>query len=130
MDTLVTTIYKDTKDALQGLAKALGVAAEHVYEILVRQQVVISITYLVIGLIAFTLLIWGGKLFMKIKWAESGNDLVQKGSGYYTFFTTIFLVIGIIGLGITLFNIGTIITGFVNPEYGAIKAVMDMIGGK
>src|SRR5688572_20864353 len=58
--TLSKQIYSDVKQALVGIAAALKVGVPHVYEVLVRQQVVKAITWSIVDGIIFliTILIW------------------------------------------------------------------------
>jgi len=117
-------IYNDAKEALSQLGAALKVGAEHVYEVLVRQQVVESITYLVVGLVSVIFLIICYKQANKVQFDNYNN--ITKG-GINMTYAVCFGVVGVITGLFALFNIQTIVTGFVNPEYGAIKTILDTI---
>lgn len=118
--SVTKTIYQDVKSALVGLSSGLKVGAEHVYEILVKQQIVNSITYLILLIIALLLII---PLYKFIKFCMN-NKNVNEGNVFIC-------LIGIIVVGffniIMLFKIDNIIMGFVNPEYGAIEKILELI---
>lgn len=118
--SVTKTIYQDVKSALVGLSSGLKVGAEHVYEILVKQQIVNSITYLILLTIALLLII---PLYRFIKFCVN-NDDINEGHFWICFFGVI--IIGFFNV-IMLFNIDNIIMGFVNPEYGAIEKILELI---
>jgi len=111
-------IYGDVKSVIADLAEGLQVGAEHVYAILVKQQVVESITYLIIGFISIMLIYLSVK-FGKTDWNEpNGKNVASITLG----------IVGAFSLLITFFLLPDIITGFVNPEYGAIKDILSAVG--
>ena len=116
-------VYTDIKDGISALASGLRVGAEHVYMVLVKQQIVYAIVYLIVGLFALFLIInWiNGYKDTKQKWAE---DEGPTGLGIIK---TLQIVIAGVMLGVFLFHIDTIIMGFVNPEYGAIQTIIDIV---
>lgn len=125
MDTLAVNIYQDIKIAIASLAESLGVAAERVYEVLVIQQTVEAVVYLIFlltGICCWVILI---KIGVKIKF-KKGDPATQKDT-IYLIFVIVISIIGAITTGAGLNNIDTIITGFINPEYAAIKEIMEMI---
>lgn len=116
------TIYFDIKSGIAGLAAALKVTAEHVYTILVKQQVVNSIICLILGIISIIFIInWFKKYKSDEKW-DSDHGPTALGLVRITQ-----IIIGFILLAISLVNIDVIITGFINPEYGAIKEILNFI---
>lgn len=116
------TIYSDIKSGIVGLATALKVTAEHVYTILVKQQVVNSIIYLILGIISIIFIInWIKKYKSNEEWEDYGNPTAL-GVVRITQ-----IIIGFILLVISLLNIDIIITGLINPEYGAIKEILNFI---
>lgn len=119
------TVYNDIKDVVKGLAESLQVGAEHVYEVLVRQQVVISISWtLLFAFIIILIIIWKNtmlKHFLR-KIEESKYDKADYWVGIVV--STIVLILLLLP---PLFHIDVIITGFVNPEYGAIKEIMELV---
>lgn len=127
------TWLMDRADKIGGfideLAKQLGVAAEHVYEILVRQQYVDGIGMLVksgIWIVLF-LVVWIAmtKLFYK-KWDRIEDD-AQFGIGMLS------LVLGIVTVIMTFIIIGDVTLGIkklLNPEYYALEDIMQFIQGQ
>jgi hypothetical protein len=117
-------VYSDAKGAIAGLAKALKVGAEHVYEVLVRQQIVNSLTWLITSIILiFTPLIWRKKIWDKLFPSEDEDAVI--GLGFLLFFVVI--VPMAIGFLILLTHLQIIITGFVNPEFGAIQQIFEFL---
>ena len=109
-------IYKDVKDVLKSLGETLKVGTEHVYEVLIRQQVVSSITWTIIYLVG----IWG--FITCSRWAKRILDETSKEGGYIAAYIYLFIL-----LLLFLFTIETTVTGFVNPEYGAIEKIVNML---
>lgn len=96
------------------LAESLKTPAEHVYKVLIRQQYVVAITWTTILLIILliTITCW-------IFWFKDKTDK-DEWWGVPAFITTTFIV--------TMFStINKIITGLINPEYGAIKDIIDFV---
>jgi hypothetical protein len=116
-------IYNDVKSNIAGLASALKVGAEHVYLVLVKQQIVYSIVWLILTILSVFIL----KYIIKItKWAYETKVINLNNEGI-----TLGLVFGWIGsivyLLIVIFHLDTMITGFVNPEYGAIMDIVNFV---
>ncbi len=122
-------VYDDTKAGIIGLAKALKSPVEHVYKVLVTQQVVEAITdliMLILGSIFFFTGIKASKSAEKWWWEKSSYD---NGPTMLGIMRCAQLVIG---TGFTIYglcNIGNIVGGFVNPEYGAIKDIFEFVRG-
>jgi len=118
-------MYSDFKQGIVALASSLKVGAEHVYGVLVRQQIVYAIVYLVLIIIGFILILNWIK-----KYKDSGENWVNlnreepTGLGVLRF---IQMIVALIMVGIGVFNIESIMTGFINPEYGAIQDVIEMV---
>lgn len=116
-------MYSDFKQGVVALASSLKVGAEHIYIVLVRQQIVYGIVYLILLLIGIFLMInWlrNYKNSGEIWWQR--NDATLLG-----IFRTIQIIVALIMMVIGIVNIETIVTGVVNPEYGAIKEVVKMV---
>lgn len=124
----VTTVYEDSKDILptvysevKGIvvtvAKALGVAAEHVYSVLVMQSVVYGVSELlifVLGIITF--------IFSCITWRKYHKN--YNGPITYKIIPSIILFI----LSIVIFYVvdyTEMLIGLINPEYGAISYILE-----
>lgn len=129
---IVTKVYNDVKAGLQGLAGGLKVGVSHVYEVLVKQQAIYSVSYLIIltTIFLFTIFFW--RKFFKIY-----NRFAIKDDALYNddlddhFITSGGLAIAIILTIVFLIVLGclasNIITGLFNPEYGAIKDIIDFV---
>lgn len=121
----VSRVYNDIKDGLKGLGSALKVGSEHVYVIIVKQQIVKSVIGLILIVICFIIIF---PLIKFIKYLVNHDD-VDEVFGLAV--ACVFLCIGwIILVTFSICNIGNIVTGFINPEYGAIKDIMSFINPK
>lgn len=119
-------VYNDFKGAISGIGEALKVGAEHVYEVLVRQQVVISVSYLIGILIGSVFCYFILSYSFKNMYETNRHGHKEFNEGTLPFF----LVGGFLCIGLLLFtiaHIGVIVTGFVNPEYGAIMEIKSFI---
>ena len=117
-------IYTDAKEAIKQLGSALKVGAEHVYTVLVRQQVVHSITNCLIYIFLFITIRFMVVRFYRYARVEYEGSFPDPGVFFGTFFLTC------ITLWASIYFITSVevtITGFVNPEYGALKSIVDMI---
>lgn len=114
------TVYNDVKDVIKSLAENLKVGTEHVYGILVKQQLVRSITWLII--ITFMTLgsIWGYKAANKLH--DKDEEAAVPAFIFWGVGTAVCLVVAIIHLDV-------VVTGIINPEYGAITKIVSMIRG-
>lgn len=131
LNTLVSTdtslnkqIYNDFKSGISAIATALKVGVSHVYEVLIKQQVVYSIIYIVIILFFITvgILLYRQtfKLWFKEEWKKSDSPRC----------VTIYVFLGIDLIIITcnlLFFTEKIVTGFINPEYGAMQEIINFV---
>ena len=115
-------LYEDVKAVVKQIADALKVGTEHVYSILVKQQIVKSIVWLIVGAIPTLLLIVFGKSVWT--WARDNSKESDGFSGFVAFLFYMFTIVPMI---IFMFHLDVIVTGFVNPEYGAITQIMNMI---
>ena len=121
-------VYTDVKEGLKGLGSALKVGAEHVYTILVKQQLVYSIT----NMIVYIIFAFIGYFFLK----RLGNvNKPENKTGYgsirgHIMATLVLSGIGtVVGIIFVLITLNITIAGFVNPEYGAIKDIMEFVNG-
>lgn len=119
---LMHKMYDDIKEALVGLSGALKVGTEHVYKVLVKQQMVNSVMYIILGLISIFLL----NNFIKAyksdeEWADFDNPT---GIGVIRVLQAI---LGLVLCFMSLINIDLIMTGLINPEYGAMKEIISWI---
>lgn len=114
-------VYTDIKAGLSGLGSALKVGSEHVYEVLIKQQIVYGILYSIIFLLGIILTSIGIRMFHKSKTSDWEAPTILILS------ILCFWVGGLTLLGIGIGHIDNITTGFINPEYGAIKDILEFI---
>lgn len=114
-------IYKDVKSGITGLAEGLKVGAEHVYIILVKQQVVKAVSWLIyfilLILLGFILYELGVKLF---SYCDEDNPALFL---YSVFIGGGYLALVIVGI----LNLDVIVSGIINPEYGAIMDIINFV---
>lgn len=122
-------IYDDVKHAITAIADGLSVGAEHVYGILVKQQVVYAISELTViiffsGLSVY-LLSRSCTIYRRKAAYNKNYDFGDEGE------EVAMLVPGLLIASIVLISIvieaSDIITGLVNPEYDAIQEILGMI---
>lgn len=128
----MSVVYKDIKSAIVGLADGLKVGTEKVFVILVKQQVVIAITDLILILTFISLTTICFRSFLKYK-----NYCYDKKHEWYKnryddHFEIIFSIIlaiifFVISIVFIITDINNIITGFVNPEFGAIDRILEIV---
>lgn len=109
-------IYPDVRKAIVSIGKAIGVAAEHVYTVLVKKYFVIGVKQLcicVIGLLAL--------LFGYIGWKRTTP--VGQPITYRVIVPLAFMIVGIFTLANV--NYDDMLMGLINPEYGAINYILD-----
>lgn len=115
-----TQVYNDVKEGITDLAIALKIPAEHVYGVLVKQQIIKSITYSFLPLGALILIFIFIKLYKKGNkedWEDNQNMGWLIITGILTF---IFIIASIMALSY-------IVQGFANPEYSAIKEIITFV---
>lgn len=124
---VVKTVYSDikngtsnimpsVKDAVVSIGKSIGVAAEHVYNVLVKKYVVIGVKELMIFCGGLILLIVGLVIWLK----KTGKD------GPITYSLIAPSLMFLIGL-IMMINVNydNMLMGLINPEYGAIDYILE-----
>lgn len=123
-----TQVYKDVKEGITSLALALKVPAEHVYQVLIKQQIVKAWMGILVAVFMFLLIFICIKFAFNIEDWDNGTVFEGKSPaslGLFIAFAFISLVF------LTTFFAGdsfsNILQGFVNPEYGAIKDIMSFI---
>jgi hypothetical protein len=128
----VKEVYNDVKDqgsniqkTLKSLASSLKVTVDKVWDILVKQQLVYSIAYL-IGMI-LTLFSWF-HFYYRIN--QGNKNTREKYSGYKVWRdsdTAVCIISGtmaLIGTIVSIVHFQSMLTGFINPEYGAIETIL------
>lgn len=119
-------VYSDIKVGLKGLGDALKVGSEHVYEILIKQQIVYSICYMFLPIMFIIFIIAFSLNIKKAKWYTGYRDTEDDWNRNATL-TLIFATLSLVMLVASVVNFGEMMTGFINPEYGAIKDIMNFI---
>ena len=111
---VISTLYPEVKSAIVSIAKAIGVAAEHVYTVLVKNYVVIGVKWLILFLIGTGLVVFGGIVLYKSKSPITYRSIIP----------CLMLVFGTI----VLFKIDydSMLMGLINPEYGAINYILEV----
>lgn len=129
-----TTAY--VLDKLESYAKALQVPAEHLYKVLVKQQVTQAYMWLTVLILSIIFLLIIGFSINKSTWGDpSYYNNENKDSRYwnghawngYATFIIIFGILFLITFIPTLCNIQKIVTGLSNPEYGAINELLQIL---
>lgn len=122
-ETFSKEIYKDVKSVIASLSSSLKVGAEHVYGVLVKQQIVKSWIHTSCVILGFIMLILGLKAYK-----NDDEDWIADGEPtLLAVIRIIQLIMGFVFLMIGLINIDIIITGFVNPEFGAIEHILNLV---
>ena len=114
-------IYDGVKEFMAATASSLKVTVGHVYEVLVKQQLVYSITWLIVTMV---MILFTYGIYRIIKWVDSLPNADTPEIGFLVVFL---IVVNIIGYLTVLCHLNTMVTGFVNPEMGAIYEIMDYI---
>jgi hypothetical protein len=115
-------IYTDIKTGVTALAQGLKVGVEHVYMVLVKQQIVKAIVWVLIGFIPLIIFLIFGKAMWN--WADRRYN---ESDGFSVFIAIVFYLFTIVPSFFLMFNIDTVVTGFVNPEYGAIQQIISIV---
>jgi hypothetical protein len=149
----ISTVYKDfkattpqIKSALESLSKELKTTTESLWLILVKQQKVLSCCFLV--LILSSLFNWF--LFYKRNFTTLKDDEIVIGKkvkkGEYSYdsdiitdvilhkslispwFVYVHLAICITLSVFSFLHFSDMLTGFINPEFGALKTITEVVG--
>lgn len=111
-----STIYPDVKEAVKEIGAAIGVAAEHVYGVLVKKYIVLGVKELLFCLFGLILLIVG-----YFNWKKSTGP--DKLFTYRCLVPIAFIITGIVVM--TKVDYDTMLMGLINPEYGAINYILE-----
>lgn len=115
-----TQVYNDVKEGITDLAIALKIPAEHVYGVLVKQQIINSITHSLLPLGALILIC----LFIILYRRGTKKEWEDNRDKAWSIITEIFLLIFIIA---SMAALSDVVQGFANPEYGAIKEIITFV---
>lgn len=118
--TAVSELYPDVKSAIISIAQGIGVAAEHVYSVLVKKYIVIGVKELIIALFALFLFSFG--LWQFYKYVNNTKIINWK-----IVFPILLCVLGLcVGLKV---NYDDLLMGLINPEFGAINYILEYAKG-
>ncbi len=127
--SVITQVYSDAKavapkleEAIKELAHGLKVGAGQVWDIIVKQQLVWSwciLTVLILTMISWFHFWYRMKDGQNKKWGESDD-------GSYIFSACLTCAIALAGTIITGLHFSDMITGFINPEYNAMKSIAEI----
>lgn len=113
-------VYSDISVKLDALGSSLKVGSKKIYSTLVQQQMVKSIVNLIVIIALFILLPLMMYYFRNL--SKSGEF-----ENFTDVLPFILLFINIVLFIYSVVCIQETITGFVNPEYGALKEIVDFI---
>lgn len=135
---VVNTVFDKTTEAITQLASALKVPTDHVYTILIKQQLVQSLSSLLVSIFVILL----GLLIVKFTYRDWDNKNKQwramndrsddynhwdLDDGGWIYLVPLGFLISLVGIIVLCASFNNIITGFINPEYGAIKDIMNFL---
>jgi len=107
---------------IEELASKLGTTAEHLWEVLCKQAPINSLCLMLASVAGFVGLLWAFRFVTRktkepedshAEWEDDGAALA-------------WIIWGITAIGLMVLFVGsipTIVTGFINPEYWALKQV-------
>ncbi len=119
-DLTIREVYEDVKGGLNGLALALEAPAEHVYDVLVKEQKITAITYLIMLIFIYVLSIILCSITRYAYVKDWDDDIIQ-------WFGVPGIILLIVAIIVSFVAGPEIISGFVNPEYDAIKDILTVI---
>ncbi len=114
-------VYEKATEYIETLASSLGVAAEHVYGILVRQQVAEGVTTLIMFGVVY--LVLGIVVGVAVKKSDFDYECIANYVAVIGCIVLIFVSV------FAFVDVGDAIMKVMNPEYYAIKEIMDVIKG-
>jgi len=135
---VIDKVFDEVTNAIESLAKALEVPAEHVYKILVKQQFINSISNILVIIISFLvfhlILIYSFRDYIKTnekyrKMYDRSEDYIHYDldESWWLFSIIPSIIIIIVTFIFLICSFENIITGFANPEYGAIKDIINAL---
>lgn len=113
---LIKETYPEVKEAIIAIGSAIGVAAEHVYSVLVRKFIVDGVVQLLLCLFGLFFLVLG--VIKLNKYIEQTERVTWK-----VLFPSLYMVIAVCSLGSVDFN--EMLMGLINPEFGAINYIIE-----
>lgn len=128
-------VYNDIKSGIAGISAGLKVGAEQTFQILTAQQKInalVEVFTMIALLICILILFLAAKYMYKLhKKLHEGYDTGDTFQGGMCIAFCILLAVGIIFF---IYHLSTgfdsILTGFINPKYGAMKEIMNFVNNK
>jgi hypothetical protein len=111
-------VFAKVTQYIDALAAKLDVAAEHVYGVLVRQQVADGVVGL--SIFAFFLALLITSIYLTGRFIDKDTETAE-------ILATVSAIIGLIVLAEVIFFVPTDIKQLINPEYYAIREILDAI---
>lgn len=118
---IIDGVTERVSAGVAALSKSLEVPAKHVYRVMVKQQIVTSITWLIVLVVGLFGLSTGISLWNTGTEKSRDSDAVENIMG------GIMIAVSIIMTIFGILNIETIVSGIVNPEYNAIIEIMNFL---
>ena len=121
---------EQTTKLIEQLAQKLGTTTEFIWEVLIKQAYISAITdiiYIVLIIIVGILIFKKHYKFSKIYKDDFGTTSEYDESESKIIFMIAIGMLWLIAALYTFFSIGNIIEGFANPEYWALKQILDAI---
>lgn len=115
INNVVNNIFDKTTEAVKGMADALKVPAEHVYTVIVKQQLTKSVTWTIVYVLLLIVCLWLWYLWLK----DDGDDKLD--------WIVVPILATIIYIILISASLTVVISGYFNPEYGAIKEIVELI---
>ena len=117
---IIKTVYPEVKDAIVAIGRGIGVAAEHVYEVLVRKYFVEGVAGLLWLLLGIAIGLFG---FLRLNKSITREETIS----WRTAVNALYIVIGVIVCCQVDFN--HTLMGLINPEWGAINYILEYTRG-
>jgi hypothetical protein len=132
--SLVQTVYGDLKgagqyftpkieSAVEQIAKGFKVGTVYLWNILVKQQRVWSWCYL-IGILT-ALFAWG-RFYYTIKQGNANTDAAGEWKNHNVWISFVTLSVAVVLSFFSFQHIVPMMTGFINPEFGAMQNVIEV----
>lgn len=116
----VSELYPDVKSAIVSIAQGIGVAAEHVYTVLVKKYIVMGFKEALIAV--FALCMFGFGLFQFYKYVNNTKIINWK-----IIFPLLLCILGLfVGFKV---NYDDMLMGLINPHFGAINYILEYAKG-
>lgn len=126
-ERLVDKYSGQVKELVSDLAESLKVPVEYVWEVLTKQALVESFTFIIILILGFILMLPFMKFLKKVEDWDYIRDKDNNSLAGEFVFKLILGILGFISFIIGLFHIHIIVQGIVNPEYYALNKIFELL---